>query len=278
MMPSRRLAQQLGELLQQEHTGGQQLHPARVELEALRHVVDLVAGEDPHGPLERLVLEHRSHEGAERCGAAADGHRLVGVLEVDPREEVRDVVAKPADLGRGGGVGIEVILGQGSGADLERLHLGDAVGHAPVDDLAGAAPDVDDGDPPADRMAQRLGRADECEATLLLLVENVHLHIGDLLDLLHDLVAVLRLADRGCRHRLHDLGAHLLSEPHLRADDVGDLRDLLRRDLAVLRGALADAGVGALLHHLSQLPLPGLGDEQARRVGADVDRPTEHRS
>ena len=40
--------------------------------------------------------------------------------------------------------------------------------------------------------------------------------------------------------------------------------------------ALADAGEGTLLEELSQLPVGGLGDEQARRVRADVDAGVGH--
>src|SRR5919106_1700747 len=58
--------------------------------------------------------------------------------------------------------------------------------------------------------------------------------------------------------------------------NAGDLLDLLGSDLAVLRGALADPGVGALLHHLAKLPLPRLGDQQTRGIRADIDGPTEH--
>ena len=97
-----------------------------------------------------------------------------------------------------------------------------------------------------------------------------------LLDRLHDLVAVLGLADRGRGDDLDHLGAHLLGQPHLGGDDLGDLGDLLVGDLAVLARVLADPGVGALLHHLAELSLLGLGDEQPGRVRADVDRRAEH--
>ena len=65
-------------------------------------------------------------------------------------------------------------------------------------------------------------------------------------------------------------------EANLGRDDVADLLDLLLGDRAVLEQALVDARIGALLHDLAQLPLLGLGDEHACRVGADVDRGAEH--
>ena len=68
-----------------------------------------------------------------------------------------------------GGSLFEVLLGQRSGADLEGADLLDSLGDRAEDHLGGAAADVDDGDLAVDRMAERLGRAEEGEAPLLLL-------------------------------------------------------------------------------------------------------------
>ena len=114
----------------------------------------------------------------------------------------------------------------------------DPFSDGPEDDLGRAAADVDDGDRALDRVAERLGRAEEREAALILVVEDLDVDRGDLLDLLDDLLAVVRLADRRGRHGLDRLGAELLGEPHLGGDDVGDLGDLLRGDLAFLDAAL----------------------------------------
>ena len=191
-------------------------------------------------------------------------------------EEIRDVVSQPADLRGGRRIRLQVLLREGSGSDLERLHLGDPVGHRPVDRLGRAAADINHGHLALDRVAQGLGGPDEREATLLLLIQDIHFDAGDLLDLLDDLVAVLGLADSGGRDGPDGLGPHLLGEPALCGNDIGHLGDLLRGDLPVLGSVLADPRVGALLHDLPQLSLGRLRDEEPRRVRADVDRPAEH--
>src|SRR4029450_4081093 len=74
-----RLAEHLRELLEQQHSGRKQLDAARVELEALGALVDLVAREHADRALEGLVLEHRPDQSAQRRGAAAYRHRLVRI-------------------------------------------------------------------------------------------------------------------------------------------------------------------------------------------------------
>ena len=111
----------------------------------------------------------------------------------------------------------EELVGDRARADLERLHPVDSVGDGAEDDLRRAAADVDDADVALDRMAERLGRADEGQAALLLLGEDLDLDAGDLLDLLHGLLAVLGVADRRRRNGADRLGAELLGELDLRA-------------------------------------------------------------
>ena len=152
-----------------------------------------------------------------------------------------------------------------------------ALGDRADDDLARAAADVDDADVPRNRMAERLRRADERKAPLLVLGEDLDLDPGDALDLLHGLFAVLGFANGRGRDGADRLGAELLSEPDLGAHDLCGLGDLLVRDAAVALRVGADLRVGALLHHLAELALLRLGDEHARRVRADVDGRAEHR-
>ena len=98
-----------------------------------------------------------------------------------------------------------------------------AAGDGAEDHLGRAAADVDDADRPVDRVAERLGRADEGEPPLLLLAEDLDRDAGVLADLLGDSGAVARLAHRGGRHRADRLRAKLPREPHLGGDDLGDL-------------------------------------------------------
>ena len=125
-------------------------------------------------------------------------------------------------------------------------------------------------------MPQRAGRADERQACLLVAREDVHVDAGGVADRRDQLVAVGRQADRRRRHRTQLQGSQLFGEPHLCGDDPRHLGDLLLVDAVVALAALADAGEGALLEELSQLPVGGLGDEQARRVRADVDAGVGH--
>ena len=69
--------------------------------------------------------------------------------------------------------------------------------------------------------------------------------------------------------------AELLDQRALLGDHRGDLGDLLARDLPALQ-PLADAREGALLEHLAEPPVRDVGDQHARRVGADVDAGAEH--
>src|SRR4051794_11865881 len=105
-----RLAEHVRELLEEEHPRREELDPARVELEALRDLVDLVAGEHPHRSLEGLVLEHGPDQRPQRGGAPADRDGLVRLLELLLLEEVGDVVAQAADLRGGWRIRFEVLL------------------------------------------------------------------------------------------------------------------------------------------------------------------------
>ena len=157
------------------------------------------------------------------------------------------------------------------------MDLAHALRDRAEDDLRRAAADVDDGDLPFDRMTERLGRAEEGEPTLLLLAEHLDLDPGGLRDLGDDLAPVLGLADRRRRDDADRLGAELLGEAELRRHRLGDLGDLLVRDLALRLRGVVDPRVGALLHDRPQLTLLGLSDEHPGRVRADVDRRAEHR-
>ena len=78
-------------------------------------------------------------------------------------------------------------------------------------------------------------------------------------------VATTRIASR----------AELLDQVALLGDHARDLVDLLARDLAALQ-ALAEAGERAPLEHLAEAAVLDVGDQHARRVGADVDAGAEH--
>src|SRR4051794_11774495 len=93
-----RLAEHLGELLEQQDARGQQSHPPGVELEALGDLGDLVAREDSHRALESLILEHGADQRSQGGGAATHRDRLVRLLELFLLEEVGDVIPKATDL------------------------------------------------------------------------------------------------------------------------------------------------------------------------------------
>src|SRR4051812_7300241 len=57
-----RLAEKLTDLFEDEHAGGENLDPARVEFEALGDLGGRIAGEHADAALERLVLEHGADE------------------------------------------------------------------------------------------------------------------------------------------------------------------------------------------------------------------------
>ena len=63
---------------------------------------------------------------------------------------------------------------------------------------------------PVDRMPESLGRADERQAAFLFLGEDIDLDAGELLDLLHGLLAVRGVADSGRRDGADRLRAGLL--------------------------------------------------------------------
>ena len=198
------------------------------------------------------------------------------MVDLDPLEEVVDAIADLADLRRRRRVGGDQLVGQGPRADLPGAHLLGAAGHGAEDHLGRAAADVDDADLAGHRVPEGLGRADEGEPSLLLLAEDLDLDPGGLADLLRRLLAVARLAHRGGRDRADRLGAELTRQADLGGDHLGDFLDLLGEDLAVSAERLVDPRVGALLHHLFQLPVDGLGDEHAGRIGADVYCGAEH--
>jgi hypothetical protein len=207
---------------------------------------------------------------------ASNRHRLIRLIDLDVLEEVADVVADRADLARRRRIVGEEVVRQGAGADLEREHLADAPVDAAEDDLRRAAADVDHRHLALDGVAKGLGCAEKRQAPLLLLAQHVHRQPGHPRDLSDHVVGVLRLADR-CRGDDADrLGLHLLGQPDLGGDDVGELGDLLGNDLPLPLRRLVDPGVGTLLHHLAELALLRLGYEHAGGVRADVDRRAEH--
>ena len=132
--------------------------------------------------LQGLVLEHRADQPAQRGGAAADRDGLGRVLDLDPLEDVVDAVADLADLRRRGRVGGDQLVGEDAGADPPGAHLLGAAGDGAEDHLGRAAADVDDADRALDRVAERLGRADEGEPPLLLVAEHLDRDAGGLAD------------------------------------------------------------------------------------------------
>ena len=201
-----------------------------------------------------------------------------GVLDLDPLEDVVDAVADLADLGRRGRVGGDQLVGEDAGADLPGADLLDPAGDGAEDHLGRAAADVDDADLALDRVAEGLGRADEGEPPLLLLAEDVDRDPGGLGDRLRRPRSPLRrLADRRGGDRADRLGAELARASRTWVATTSPTSSIFSGTIApVVVERLVDPRVGPLLHHLLQLPVDRLGDEHARRVGADIYRGAEH--
>jgi hypothetical protein len=119
-------------------------------------------------------------------------------------------------------------------------------------------------------MPQRLRGAEEGEPALLLLGEDLDRDPGGGTDLLGRFPPVLCLADRRGGDGADLLRAELLSEPHLGGDNLANFLDFLLGDPTLAIDRLADPRIGPLLHHLLQLPVDRLRDQQSRRVRTDV--------
>ena len=156
-----------------------------------------------------------------------------GMVDLDPLEDVVDAVADLADLGRRGRVGGDQLVGEDAGADAPGAHRLDAAGNGAEDHLGRAAADVDDADLAGDRVAERLGRADEGEPPLLLVAEDLDRDAGGRGDRLRHLLAVAGLAHGRGGDGADRLRAELAGQPHLGRDDLADLVDLRRRDRPV---------------------------------------------
>ena len=272
-----RLAEQLRKLLEQQHAGGQDANAPRIELEALGDLAGSGRRSGPGSPAPGSRTRAPRRRG---CGATWRCRRRpppgpaarTRLPRRSPRCGRAPPESPPATAGRWRGS-----RRRGSPEPI----LNDWTERSPSVTL----PTTTSEEPPPtsttadlalDRVAQGLGRADERQATLLVLAQHLDLDARDAGDLGHDLGAVGRLADRRRGHGADRLGAHLLGEPDLGGDHLGDLGDLVGVDRPVVLRGLADPRVGALLHHLAKLALLRLGDEHAGGVRADVDRRAEH--
>src|SRR4051795_3030392 len=207
-----------------------------------------------------------------RISAAEGGSEEISSSASTP-EPTRQERTSPARRGRTRG---SSRAGNPPGAAPPGENLARPAGNRPKDDLGGAAANVDHADPTRGGMAERLRRPDECQPALLLVAENLDPHPGRLADRRGGFVAVGRLAHGRGRHRPNLPGAQLPSQPNLRSDNLGNLVDLLRQDRPVGVERLVDPRIRPLLHHLLQLPIDRLRDQDARRVGADIYGSAEH--
>ena len=174
--------------------------------------------------LQRLVLEHRADQAAQRGGGAADGDGLRRMLDLDPLEDVVDAVADLADLRRRGRVGGDQLVGEDAGADLPGAHLLGAAGDGAEDHLGRAAADVDDADLPSTGwpsvLVAPMKESRPSSSSLRISTSTP----GGLADRLRRPRSPLRgLAHRGGGDGADRLGAQLSRQPHLGGDDLGDL-------------------------------------------------------
>ena len=151
-----------------EDAGREQAHPLRVELEALGHLRDGRGGEHADAALERLVLQLRSHQPAQRGGRAADRDGAGGRRRLEALEGPLHVAAHLLQLVSRGRVGAQVGVGQKARADPERLRPRHLAVRLAYGDLAGAAADVDHRDRAVGRPQHRASGANERQPRLLL--------------------------------------------------------------------------------------------------------------
>jgi sugar phosphate isomerase/epimerase len=124
-------------------------------------------------------------------------------------------------------------------------------------------------------MAERLRGTDEGEASLLLLPEHLDLDA-------RNLAIACTTSSRFRASRIAAVATGRItfapssSARRTWVATTSATSSIFAWSIAPSPPSLADPGVGALLHHLAQLPFGRLGDEHAGGVGADVDRGAEH--
>ena len=125
-------------------------------------------------------------------------------------------------------------------------------------------------------MVERALRADERQARLVLAGEDADVQAAGLAQHRDQRLTIARPPNRRSGHRRDLFGTHRPSLLELRGDDLGDLVDLRASDLASGPQVRPDPGEGTFLMDLQQLPRTGLGDEEPRRVRADVNAGAAH--
>ena len=199
-----------------------------------------------------------------------------GVGRREALEGPRDVGAHALQLGDRRRVAVQVGVGEEAGADAERARRADAAGDRADRDLRRGAADVDDGDVAVGRVVERAGRADEREPRLLLVAEHLDVDAGALRDRAREAPPgwrprgsppSRRRGSSRCRARARDGPASRRRRRPRGSSSAGSGR---RAE------ALADPGEGALAQQLAQAAVGRLGDQQPRRVRADVDAAADH--
>ena len=226
------LAEQLGDLLQEEDAGGEDADPARVELEASGDVGGRVAGEDAdrRAPGSRTRAPRRPG-GAARSALPPTATACVGVLDLDALEEVLDVVADacgspPPRAGRRRSARRR---GRRSRCCQERTSS----------TPPGTVPRITSVEPPPTSTTP-ISPSTGWPSALVAPMKESRPSSSSLRISTVDArpprrspratcVAVARLAHRRGRDGADRLGAELARQPHLGRDHLADLVDLLRR-------------------------------------------------
>src|SRR3954469_19936354 len=178
----------------------------------------------------------------------------------------------PGGPGGGRGVGSHVALGLADGARLGRDVEAHAVAVAD-DELGRAAADVDDDDGPDGAGGPLARRAPERQARLLVARDRARVETELVADAPGEVRAVGGVADGARQDRDRALRAELVDRGAVLPEDGDDALDRLGREAAAGIHAPAEAGDDGAPLELGDRAgrRVDVGDEQARRVRAEVD-------
>ncbi len=209
---------------------------------------------DTARPRERVALCE--------CGQLADRPRHADrVAHGQRRKQLTDGRPGAGQLDPGRRVAVHVALRQADGTDVEARREGARR------ELGRAAADVEQ-----QRRASLRADPAPCQLRLLFAGEQLRLEAVRPLDLAQERFAVLGIAHGARGDRERPLGAERLELLPEIGEDVAHAGDRNRQEPAPRVDAFAEARDDAATNDLLDAPLDDVGDEQAGRVRAEVDR------
>ena len=221
--------------------------------------------------LDRLLVEPRAGQQAHQVRAAADRQRTCHVRRRHAGDRLGGVQPAGGQLLRRRRVVLEEAARQPARADLQRVPPIGPLPRLSDGQLRRSAADVGDRHRSLAVQLRQRGRAEERHLGLGLLGQDLERKAGQVVDLLRQLAGVRG----GAQDRRADDRDQPRAQPprgrHLRRHGLGGLVDLRRRDDPLLVDRAPDERELAHRRQLPQRAVLKLGDEQPRRVGADVD-------